>query len=154
MKYLYILTIGLCILSCDSKKVYDDFNDLDNAFWPIDSIQNFTFQIDDTLKAYNLYATFRNSSSYPFYNIYFQYSVKDSVENILLQELTEFNFFDPKTGEPLGSGLGDLFDHTFLLEENYRFKSPGEFSLQFQQFMRMDTLPYIVSVGARIESTE
>ncbi len=154
MKYFSILILGFAILSCDSSKVYNDFNDLDNAFWPMDSIQRFTFQIDDSLKAYNLYATFRNSSSYPFYNIYFQYTLKDSSENILREQLTEYNFFDPKTGQPLGSGLGDLFDHSFLLEEKYRFDFTGAYSLEFQQFMRMDTLPFIVSVGAKVEFVE
>ncbi|MEM6736279.1 MAG: gliding motility lipoprotein GldH [Bacteroidota bacterium] len=154
MKHFSVIILSVFILSCDSTRVYDDFNDLDDAYWHVDSVQHFSFQIKDTLKRYNIYATFRNSSSYPFYNIYFQYSLKDSSDNTLEEKLTEFNLFDPKTGKPLGSGLGDLFDHTFTLKKNHTFKETGEYKLALQQFMRMDTLPFILSVGARVEFSE
>lgn len=154
MKYFIAICIGILISSCDSNRVYQDFNDMEEAFWHMDSIQSFNFEIDDTTQAYNVLATFRNSSSYPFYNLYFQYTISDSANNVLEQELREINFFDPKTGEPYGSGLGDLFDHTYTLQEEFRFNSAGTYTVDFQQFMRMDTLPYILSVGARVELSE
>lgn len=151
MKYVYLLIISILIISCDSSRVYEDFNDMDEAFWHIDSIQTFDFSIEDTTKAYNVLATFRNASSYPFYNLYFQYSITDSLGRQLTQELKEATLFDPKTGEPYGSGLGDLFDHAIPLQENYTFSKSGTYTLQLQQFMRMDTLPFILSVGSRVE---
>jgi len=131
--------------------VYEDFNDMEEAFWHLDSTQTFSFEIADTTRSYNLLATFRNASSYPFYNLYFQYTLEDSSGLILRQQLKEVELFDSKTGEPFGSGLGDLFDHSFTLEENYQFESPGEYTLSFEQYMRRDTLPFILSVGARVE---
>lgn len=154
MKYLLILAFGLLIISCDSSRVYEDFNDMEEAYWPLDSIQRFSFVIEDTTRAYNLFATIRNSSSYPYYNIYFKYWLKDSTQNMLKEELREYNFFDPKTGEPFGSGLGDLFDHKIPLEENFQFQNSGEYTIELQQFMRMDTLPFVLSVGARVEFSE
>ena len=73
---------------------------------------------------------------------------------MLKEELREYNFFDPKTGEPFGSGLGDLFDHKIPLEENFQFQNSGEYTIELQQFMRMDTLPFVLSVGARVEFSE
>ncbi|MEM7297088.1 MAG: gliding motility lipoprotein GldH [Bacteroidota bacterium] len=155
MRNIISLCIGILIItSCDSNRIYQDFNDMDEAFWHMDSIQSFNFEIEDTTKRYNVLATFRNSSSYPFYNLYFQYTISDSTNNVIEQELKEINFFDPKTGEPFGSGLGDLFDHTYALREEYRFKETGFYRVDLQQFMRMDTLPYVLSVGARVEFTE
>lgn len=139
------------LVACDSSRVYEDFNDLEEAFWHLDSAQSFSFEIADTTRSYNLLATFRNASSYPFYNLYFQYTLEDSSGLILNQQLKEVELFDPKTGEPFGSGLGDLFDHSFALEENYQFDSPGEYTLLLEQYMRRDTLPFILSVGARVE---
>lgn len=154
MKYLYLLTISILIFSCDSSRVYEEFNDMEEAFWHIDSIQTFNFQIADTSQSYNVLATFRNASSYPFYNLYFQYSISDSLGVVLEKELKEVTLFNAKTGEPYGSGLGDLFDHAFPLQENYSFNEPGTYTLQMQQFMRMDTLPFIMSVGGRVEFVE
>lgn len=154
MRIVYLAFISLLIFSCDSSRVSEDFNDMDEAFWHMDSIQVFDFEISDTIRNYNILATFRNASSYPFYNLYFQYTITDSVGEVLTQELREVELFNPKTGEPYGSGLGDLFDHSFPLKENYSFESAGNYSLQLQQFMRMDTLPFIMSVGGRVEFAE
>ena len=154
MRYITILAFVIGLASCDSNRVYEDYNDLEEAFWHLDSIQTFTFEIKDTTKAYNLMATFRNASSYPFYNLYFQYTLKDSTGNTMVEHLKEVQLFDAKTGEPQGSGLGDLFDHTFVLEQDYTFENTGKYSLSFEQYMRRDTLPFILSVGARVEFAE
>lgn len=154
MRYLILLCLVAVLAACDSNRVYEDFNDMEEAFWHLDSIQTFSFEITDTTRRYNLKATFRNASSYPFYNLYFQYTLTDSLDNVLKQQLKQVDLFDPKTGEPRGSGLGDLFDHSFMLEEGYQFDTPGEYSLSLEQYMRRDTLPFILSVGARVEFTE
>ena len=150
MKYFLIIIAGLAIASCDASRVYEDFYDLEEAFWHMDSVKRFSFEIVDTTQTYDLFATFRNASSYPYYNIYFEYSLKDSADRILKQALTEYDLFDAKSGEPLGSGLGDLFDHQVLLEKGFQFKNSGVYSLELQQQMRLDTLPFILSVGARV----
>lgn len=151
MRIVYVTFISILLYSCDSSRVYEDYNDMEEAFWQIDSIQTFDFEIRDVSKEYNVLATFRNTSSYPFYNLYFQYTISDSLGIVLSQELKKVDLFNAKTGEPYGSGLGDLFDHSFPLQENYSFDEPGYYSLQLQQFMRMDTLPFIMSVGGRVE---
>ena len=125
--------------------------DLPEAFWHADSVKQFKFEIKDTSRSYNLKATIRNSSSYPFHNIYYQYSLTDPNGDVVIKELKENELFDPKSGAPRGSGLGDLFDHSLALRENFRFPYPGRYTIRFQQFMRMDTLPHILSVGMRVE---
>jgi gliding motility-associated lipoprotein GldH len=154
MRYLIVIALFVGITSCDSNRIYEDYHDMEEAFWHQDSIQAFPFQIEDTSRRYNLFATFRNASSYPFYNLYFKYTLSDSSGRQLTNHLKEVKLFDPKTGEPYGDGLGDLFDHRFALEEGYMFPSPGQYSLSLQQYMRMDTLPFILSVGARVEVAE
>ena len=154
MKYLYLILLAFLISACDSSRIYEDYHDFDESFWHMDSVQSFQFQMEDTSKATNLLATFRNSAAYPFYNLYFQYNLLDSANNVLVEQLEEYHFFDPKTGAPLGSGLGDLFDHAVILQEKYKFPAKGVYTIQLKQFMRMDTLPYILSVGARVEIVE
>lgn len=154
IRYIALFIIGFGIVSCDSSRVYEDYNDLEEAFWHIDSVQRFQFEIIDTTRTYNIKATFRNASAYPFYNLYFQYTLSDSADRVVTQRLTQVDLFNPKTGQPNGDGLGDLFDHTFGLEENVSFSSPGMYTLALEQYMRRDTLPFILSVGARVEFVE
>ncbi len=153
MKHSYLLLL-LLLISCDSSRVYEDYVDMEEAFWHLDSVKNFTFEITDIEREYNLLATFRNSSLYPFYNIYFQYSLTDSVDSVVVNQLKEADLFDPKTGQPRGSGLGDMFDHTVPILEKYKFSKPGVYNIKLQQQMRLDSLPFILSVGARVEFVE
>jgi gliding motility-associated lipoprotein GldH len=63
------------------------------------------------------------------------------------------DLFEPKTGKPLGSGLGDIFDHRQLLLDDYKFPNSGKYTISFQQYMRVDSLTNIRSMGVRIEKS-
>ena len=47
MKPFVFIACVLILISCDSSRVYEDYNDLEESFWHLDSAQRFTFQIDD-----------------------------------------------------------------------------------------------------------
>lgn len=145
--FLILFVIG----SCDSDRVFEENTDL-GEYWAKEAVISFAFSIEDSLADYNLYTNIRNASSYPFHNLYYQYSLSDSSGRELSSELKNLTLFDPKTGEPYGSGLGDLFDHRQLILENFNFPTVGTYTLTFEQYMRMDTLPMILSVGARVEA--
>jgi len=57
---------------------------------------------------------------------------------------------NPKTGEPLGAGAGDIFDHQFLALPHQHFARPGTYKLTLEQYMRQNQLPGIMSVGVRV----
>lgn len=152
MKRIALAIIALSVLiACDPNRVYEDNADIQDAIWEIDVIPQFEFEIDDASAPYNLHINIRNGISYPFHNIYVKYNLKDSSDRVLMTDMTEFFLFDPKTGEPQGDGLGDLFDNRFPLIDNLQFDYTGRYSVEFQQYMRLDSLPMIVSVGLRVE---
>jgi gliding motility-associated lipoprotein GldH len=156
MRILLALCIAAMVLSaCDDSRVYEQISDFDNRQWISTDKPQFEFIIEDVNQRYNLYTDIRNSVSYPYSRFFFTYYLKDSTGSDLQKSLiTEF-LFDAKTGKPYGkSGIGDLYDHRFLLLENYQFRHKGKYSIVFEQFMRMDTLPGIMSVGLRVERTE
>jgi gliding motility-associated lipoprotein GldH len=61
---------------------------------------------------------------------------------------------DPKTGEPKGSGTGDIFDIQVLALPNQRFAKPGEYTLTLEQYMRQDQLPGLMAMGVRVAKHE
>ena len=74
---------------------------------------------------------------------------------VLKKELINSFLFDRKTGQPQGvSGVGDIYDHKLNLMENFSFEKSGKYSIQFEQFMRTDTLKGILAVGLRVERAE
>jgi gliding motility-associated lipoprotein GldH len=67
--------------------------------------------------------------------------------------MDELTLFNANTGKPLGSGLGDIFDHKFKIKSlsNYRFPKAGEYTFSVEQNMRQDPLLGVISVGVSIE---
>lgn len=139
------------IAACDSGKVYQDFTDFDSQFWHQDSVVTFRFKIEDASRQYNLKTLLRNTQQYPYHNLYYQYTLVDQNDSVLNQELKQMFLFDPKTGVPQGGGVGDVFDNDQIVLENYTFPAAGEYEVSILQYMRLDTLPYVLSVGFRIE---
>lgn len=146
--------IILAVACADPGRVYEKNIDFKQNLWLADSIASFEFEVTEVDSDYNLYYNVRNSISYPYHNLYVQYTLEDSLGNIQSKALQNMDLFDPVDGKPLGSGLGDIFDHRILAIPNYQFQEPGWYRFKIQQFMRQDSLPLILSVGLRVEKAE
>jgi gliding motility-associated lipoprotein GldH len=142
----------LVLTGCDQNRVYHEYVDFNERYWLTSSKPEFTFKIEDAGTAYNIYCNIRNSTEYPFSRLFVNFSLADTAGHQLQQKLLNEFLFEAKSGKPLGkSGLGDLYDHEFLLLKNYKFNQGGAYKIQFEQYMRTDTLKGIVSVGLAIE---
>ncbi|MEO8473594.1 MAG: gliding motility lipoprotein GldH [Chryseolinea sp.] len=154
MRVLLALCMMALLSACDGNRVYEDIKDFDERQWMATEKPSFEFIVDDVNARYNLYSDIRNSVSYPYSRFFYTYYLQDSSGTNLQKKLMTQYFFDAKTGEPFGkSGIGDLYDHRFLLLKGYQFKEKGTYRIVFEQFMRMETLPGMVAVGLRVEKT-
>jgi gliding motility-associated lipoprotein GldH len=150
MRLLLFALLAVCIIGCETASVYEGSKDINNRIWVADSILNFGFDVRDPAVPHQINLAIRNTSTYPFYNLYVVYYLKDSVGNLLSTDLVNFHLFDAKTGRPQGSGIGGIFSHKLPLIEAYRFEQPGFYNLEVEQNMRIDSLPGIVSIGVEI----
>ncbi len=150
-KILFLLGILATCWACDKTRVYEQYHDIPNHQWYIDSVQTFSFTIEDTSVPYNIYYNVRNSVAYPYYNLFVTYYLLDPKKKQLQSNLQELLLMDSQTGKPLGDGLGDLFDHQVISISSYRFPVKGTYTFQIKQYMRKDPLPEIMSVGIRVE---
>jgi len=145
--------VTLLAFGCDTSAVYNEYTDIEDGKWYIKNAPSFTFAIQDASVPYNIYYNLRNSLSYGYYNLYLTRYLRDASGKELESRLDELLLMDAKTGKPNGSGLGDLFDHKFLMKRNYRFPKPGKYTMQIRQYMRQDPLLHIMSVGITVEKT-
>jgi gliding motility-associated lipoprotein GldH len=142
----------LLAFSCDSNRLFEKNIDFKDSKWLYAERPSFEFRIRDTGKRYNLYCTIRNTSTYPFARLFFNYAVKDSTGAVLNNDLQSLFLFDIKSGKPLGtSGIGDVFDQRVPLLRNHEFKFTGRYTVELEQYMRLDTLDGISAVGLRVE---
>ncbi len=151
---ILLLLVIAVLTACDSQRVFEQNNDIESGNWKKEEIQKFEFEITDVDRSYNIFYNIRYTVAYPFHNIYLTYSLNDESGAVIASDLQNMDVFDQKTGEPIGSGLGDLFDLQILSLKNHQFKNPGKYSFSVQQFMRRDSLPEIFSVGIRVEYSE
>lgn len=149
-----VIIFFLCVLfSCDSDRLFEQNITLENRYWRMDEPVTFDFKVEDSSKPYTIYYNVRNSLEYPYARLFVQYTLSDSTGLPIDKKLNSQFLFDQKTGQPLGqSGVGDVFDHQFLIIEKHVFDYPGKYQLKIEQYNRQDTLRGILAVGARIET--
>ena len=150
----FLLILFIFFVGCSRNKIFDRITDLPGRLWPKSESIDFQFRIEDTHPGYDLFYNIRNSSLYKYYNLYLSCTLEDTLGNVLETELSNYNLFDPKTGKPLGDGLGDLFDHQFTALSNYHFNNPGIYRFHVKQYMRDDTLKEIMSVGLVVKKAK
>jgi gliding motility-associated lipoprotein GldH len=148
---------GVATLSaCDPNRVYEENVDLkspsgDAYVWDVQQRPSFTFAIADTTARYNVYFSVRNAADYGFYNLYLKHTLIGPdgrpAGPALLHQMV---LMDPKTGQPLGAGAGNIFDHQFLALPRQHFAKPGTYKLTLEQYMRQNQLPGIMAVGVRV----
>jgi gliding motility-associated lipoprotein GldH len=166
MKY-YFKSLFLCIYliiivlisSCNNDNIlFENYKTLEQGFWQYDSTIIFKFRVTERSQNYTISTYLRNTISYPYYNLYVQYQLKSPKGDTLSTAMKELILMNAKTGqpfgkvaEPTGKGVGYYYDHEFILLNNYQFPDTGLYELQIKQFMRLDTLPHIHAIGAKIE---
>ncbi|MEQ8470627.1 MAG: gliding motility lipoprotein GldH [Marinoscillum sp.] len=154
MKHFIWVTLFFVLVACDSNRVFEENEDLTDRVWLEENILDFEFEIEDATKDYSIYANIRNTKDYPFYNLYYHYSLLDSLGKPLKKDLMNIDLFHPKTGEPYGSGLGDMFDHQQVVLSPFSFPDAGRYTIRMEQYMRRDSLHNVVSVGVRVEKNK
>lgn len=153
MRFLFFfLTAAVLLSGCDSSRVFENYVEFKERTWNIQEPVSFEFEINNTQQQYNLYYEVRNSLDYPWQRIFVQYQLTDSTGAVLSNKLVS-NYLFEKSGEPLGrSGLGDVYDHRFLVLPNYSFTQRGKYKFTIQQENRQDTLAGVLAIGLRVET--
>jgi gliding motility-associated lipoprotein GldH len=146
--------VAFFLSGCDKNRVYEKNKDFDGNNWKIADVQEFPFEIKDASKAYNIYFNIRNANFYEYYNLYLKHTLVGPDNKVISTNLHETFLMDKKTGEPLGNGSGDIFDHQILALKNQHFPKTGTYIIKLQQYMRRDPLPGIMSVGVRVEKAQ
>jgi gliding motility-associated lipoprotein GldH len=151
--WIFLTALLLCS-ACDPNRVYEENVDIKDYNWKIADVKEFTFTIKDTTKTYHIYFNIRNALGYEYYNLYLSQTLIGPGGEKYYSRLHEMYLMDPKTGKPLGSGAGDIFDHTFLAVKAQRFSKVGTYKIRLRQYMRKNPLPGIMAVGIKISVAE
>ncbi|HET8886875.1 MAG TPA: gliding motility lipoprotein GldH [Salinimicrobium sp.] len=152
--FLLLLGIGVFI-SCDSKRVYDEYESFPEG-WAKDSLATFQIKNIDTTGTYNIFINTRHTTDYNYSNL-FLISKIIFPHGKVISDTLEYEMATP-SGEWLGTGFGELKESKLWLKEDVRFAEDGTYQITLQQAMRkngedkgIEVLEGITEVGIRIE---
>ena len=147
------ICMGLVLLmSCDTTRIYEDFEEIPQGWSLVDTIQFDVAYNPATAGLIDLTTQFRCAITYPYSNLYYYLIITDSRDSALLSKLEEVQFFDAKTGKPLGDGLGDLYHREDLVVTGLSLPTSDTLTVSMIQYMRLDTLRGIDRVGLRVNT--
>lgn len=155
--FLFLLLV-VCLISCDKKRVFDDYKSVGNA-WAKDSIVEFDFKQEDTTKLYNLFVNLRANQAYQFNNLYVIVSM-ERPGGLTKVDTLQYQMTNPD-GSLLGDGFSDIKESKLFYKENLRFDTIGDYKVKIQQAVRqtgkiegVEALEGITEVGFRIETIQ
>ena len=148
LSFCLILILG----SCDHSRLFEEYRSVSDHNWYYKDTFEYEVNIRDTTSRYNLYLNLRNKLNYPYRNIWLMVSTA-APEDQLSRTKREFKLAN-KNGEWLGQGLGDIYDHRFIMRKKVKFRNMGQHTFKINHLMRKDTLPGIMDVGLRLEKVE
>lgn len=146
---LLALALGLVLQSCGGSRVFEEHHKLDDYTWKrFDNIV-FEAEIEDNSASYDIYIAIRHITQYPFKNLMITTIMKTpSGEERYLEYDLKIRDDD---GNPLGDGMGDLWDISIPLRKNFRFREAGTLVIEFENRMPRPTTPGIMEIGLIIE---
>lgn len=152
-KILCGLFILLGVVSCDSKKVFEEYIEVENANWKKENVASFEFEAKDTVTAHNLYINVRNTGEYAYSNVYL-FVTMQGPNGGLLKDTVNCILADNR-GKWLGNGIGDLWDLRIPYVGGFKFAQSGNYTVSLEQAMRVENgLEGITDIGLRVEKVK
>jgi len=139
---------------CDKNSIFEGNKNFESRYWVFNDPAVFEFEISNLQDKYDLSLNVRTTGDFKYQNLYIQYYLEDTTGQLINEDLKNIQLFHPVTGVPVGDGIGGSYDVTRTFLEDYSFTKSGKYILRLDQFMRIDTLREVLSVGFRIEKSE
>ncbi|MFD1553112.1 hypothetical protein DNU06_12340 [Putridiphycobacter roseus] len=147
-KYFLLGCISMALIGCDNQLIYEENQKFDDNIWVYEDPKTFEFDIVDSLLPVKLFINLRNTTDYPYSNIYlFLHSSYPNGYNDI--DTLEFFLADPK-GTWLGDNSGTVVENRAMISKGV-FPTTGTYKFTLEQAMRNDSLPELLDIGMRVE---
>lgn len=145
---LILLIIGV-VTSCDNKAIFEENVAIEKGTWNVNHKVTFEVSVTDIVPLYNVYLNLRNSTDYPYCNLYLFLNT-GFPDGKIARDTLELTLAD-YDGRWLGSGMGSVKFSRFLFQKGVRFTQKGTYRFEMEQAMRVNELKGISDIGLRIE---
>lgn len=154
-KRFAIIVLFVCssfLFACQYKVgYYEKTVVVPNYAWASGFRPTFTFEITDTMSAYNIYVITRHTDAYHYNNLWINFT---SIAPASIAETQKLNLKLGDNRRWLGSSMDDIIEHRILVNKNPVKLKPGKYIFMLQNIMREDPLEEMMNVGIRVAKTE
>ncbi len=149
---VFVLSVGFS--SCKRDTVYLKYHKFQNNTWKrINEDILFEVEIDDSSRRYNIDIPVRHASFYPHQYLEISFNVYSpsgqgsyTAKKIYLKD---------EKGNWKGNGMGDIWDYTFRIFDNYKFNETGTYLIEIQNLTGNNMLlPGIMELGLKIKKAK
>ncbi len=157
-KFSVLLVYCLIMLSCDSNRVFDEYQSVANQ-WHKDSVMSFNMIAPDTISHYNLFVNLRNNDAYKYSNLFLVVEL-NYPNGKTIKDTLEYRMAAPD-GTFLGTGFSDVKENKLWykgFEDPFVFEEQGTYTVNIQHAMRANgevngvvNLEGVTDVGFRVE---
>jgi len=147
-----LICLSLLLAGCGTLDVYEKMVAFPDHQWKNTDKPSFTFTIEDTASAYNIYVILRHEDAYHFNNIWMHISTQAPRDTVRTQ-LVNVTLANNAKGW-LGTGMDDVFDHRARITRLPVKLKKGNYTFTLQQHMREEPLQYVLNAGIRVEKVK
>lgn len=135
----------MLLASCADEPYFQETRWFNPPEWSAQSPEVFTFQVEDTTRAFDFILNLRHSDNYPYSNLYLfvQLDFPNGKKSI---DTLECILADPR-GRWNGKKTGQYVDHRIAINRRRIFPLTGTYHMRISQAMRVDPLPEVYDLG-------
>lgn len=145
----FFLVFLITFTSCKNDVYYEKIDTIKEETWNMNHKLVYEFEITDSTQFYDIYFNVRNSTDYPYQNLYV-FLTNQFPSGIKMVDTLGCTLCDP-FGKWYGKGSGKIKDNKFLLRKQVRFQQKGKYIFSVQHGMRDENLKGITNFGITFE---
>lgn len=149
VRLIVVAALIAIMAGCGKQPVFQDSRAIPAEGWRADQLIHFEMSLSDTVPLHELYLLVRNTTDYPYSNLYLFLDIvfpdnrliRDTLECMLVQ----------RDGQWTGKGFGKIRTNQFLFRDDVWFPATGTYHFRIQHGMRDDVLLGISDIGIRLD---
>ena len=149
---VFLLSTCLILISltgCGKSYFFSETTEIPAQTWTYANIPEFEVNVEDITVKYNLLLDITHNVDFPYQNIYIKFHATDPTGN---QTVTQVPIeFANKGGVWFGDCGKEWCHLEGFLQKNIQFSETGKYFFKLEQYMRIEALEGIQSVGLKIE---